>query len=138
MSIQWKSLAVSGCAAGLVILVGGFSLAHFVLGPEYVDRFKAALPGGLQPTTAVSHLVLRLLWGFLGVFLYVGFRPRFGPGPATAFIAAAVLWLAAYLPATLSLHQFGILTGWRLAVTVPWTLGEAALACLIGAWPYKE
>jgi hypothetical protein len=88
--------------------------------------------------TITTNVALRLGLGLIGVFLYAAIRPRYGPGPRTALIAALVLWLAAFVPMLVHLAQGGILTGSRMLVVLPWSAGEVCLACLAGAWVYRE
>ncbi|HEY7727429.1 MAG TPA: hypothetical protein VID50_03170 [Candidatus Eisenbacteria bacterium] len=140
MGIRWRSWLLSGLLAGLVISVSGTVLAHAVLGPEYVAAFRSHTAGPAPPLPAIiaQNLSLRFLYGLLGLFFYVGFRPRFGPGPGTALLAGAALAAGTYLPALVHLHQFGILTGAKLWIAAAWGLGEAMTACLLGAWLYRE
>jgi len=137
-AVSWSRLLLGGLLAGLIILISGLVLAHLVLGPVYVTAFLSHMPYGASAWTLVAHTGLRLLLGLVAVFIYVGFRPRFGPGPRTALIAAATLFLSVYLPMAFLLYDFGILSGWRLAVAWPWGLAEIACATLAGAWLYRE
>jgi len=72
------------------------------------------------------------------VFIYVGFRPRFGPGPGTSIIAAVVVFLTAGLVMLLTTNDLGLLTGRKLWLTAAWALAEVIVATLIGAWIYRE
>jgi len=79
-----------------------------------------------------------VLVAFLAIWLYVAIRPRFGPGPKTALISAAVVWVLGWplgMVAPLAMH------------VVPRTLAinssllgipEMAIAILAGAALYKE
>lgn len=136
MNVNRKRFAFGGLAAGVSVNISGFCLAHFVLGPEYIERFKARFP--LTPASMLEHLSLRFLIAFVAVFIYVGFRPRFGPGPRTAAMAGLVTWLLSGLIMTMTLHNLGVLTGWRLGVAVPWSIAETCLATMTGAWIYQE
>jgi len=139
MGIRWKSWFWSGLLAGVVVTASGVLLAHNVLGPRYVAAYRSLmvdpLPVGL---TIVQNLTVRFGFGFLGMFLYVSFRPRFGPGPRTAILAGLALAVGTYLPTLMLLAQFGVLTGPDLLVATPWSLAEAMAACLAGAWIYRE
>ena len=131
-------IAFGGLAAGLLLLVSGVALGHGVLGPEYVRAFASHRAHPATAATVIENTAIRLAFGFILVFLYAALRPRFGAGPRTALVAAATFWLSAYLPRFLELSDFGILGGWRLAVSVPWSLAEVTLAALLGGWLYRE
>jgi hypothetical protein len=140
LGIRWRSWLLSGLLAGLVISGSGTVLAHAVLGPEYVAAFRAHRAGPAPPVSTIilQNLSIRFGYGLLAMFFYVGFRPRFGPGPGTALLAGAALALGTYLPALYHLAQFGILTGPKLWIAATWSIGEAMIACLLGAWAYRE
>ncbi|HEX6284083.1 MAG TPA: hypothetical protein VFZ71_04385, partial [Pyrinomonadaceae bacterium] len=65
-------------------------------------------------------------------------RPRFGPGPKAAIIAALVIWFCVYfycgiLNATLfDMPKYLVLMG------MVWGIVQYALAALAGAWLYRE
>ena len=92
----------------------------------------------VSAVTVLENTAIRLAFGFLVVYLYAALRPRFGAGPRTAAIAAVFFWLSAYVPRFFELSDFGILGGWRLAVSIPWSLAEVILAALLGGWIYRE
>ena len=140
MGIRWGSWLLSGLVAGLVITVSGTVFAHAVLGPSYVAAFRARMATPYPPVGAIiaENLSLRFGYGLLGMFFYVAFRPRFGPGPRTALLAGAALALGTYLVPLYHLAQFGILTGGKIGLAVGWDLAEAMIACLLGAWVYRE
>lgn len=127
-----------GLLAGLLVLASGVTLGHAVLGEEYVRAFAAHRAEPAGPAVILKNTAVRLLLGFGGVFLYAAFRPRFGPGPRTAVLAAGTLWVLAYLPPLLTLADFGILRGSWLPISAAWTLAEITLGTLAGAWVYRE
>lgn len=136
--INWARVVLGGLAAGLIINVSGILLAHFALGPEYVEAFKAKMPPQPMPLMFAKHVGLRLWFGVLAVFIYAGFRPRFGPGPLAAVLAGLSVFLAAGLVLLLSLNDLGLLTGRRFWIAAAWTLAETVVATLAGAWLYRE
>ncbi len=136
--INWPRVIFGGLLAGVMINVSGFSLAHFVLGPEYVTAFKEKLPPSSPALMAAQHVALRMWFGVLVVFFYAAIRPRFGPGPETALIAGTTLFAATGVVLLVTFHQLGLLFGWKLVATSVWTLGEFCIAALAGAWLYNE
>src|SRR5262245_54801936 len=117
-------MALGGLAAGLLLLGSGFALAHGVLGPEYAAAFASHRVHPVARGILLENIAIRLGYGLLTAFLYAALRPRFGAGPRTAVVAGLFVWIAAYLPRLIELHDFGILYGWRLAVSLPWSLAE--------------
>lgn len=138
LAMNGPRLLLGGLAAGLLLLATGIALGHGVLGPEYVRAFASHRAHPVDAVTVLENTALRLAYGFLAVFLYAAIRPRFGPGPRTAALAALFLWLAAFLPRQLLLAEFGILDGRRLALGLSWSAAEVVLAALLGASIYRE
>ncbi|HET9951619.1 MAG TPA: hypothetical protein VFS09_07490 [Candidatus Eisenbacteria bacterium] len=131
-------IALGGLAAGLLLLASGIALGHGVLGPEYIRAFASHRAHPVSAATVVENTAIRLAYGFLVAFLYAALRPRCGAGPRTAVVAALFVWVAAFLPRYLELNEFGILTGWRLGVSIPWGLAELLVASLLAGWIYRE
>ena len=131
-------VVLGGFAAGLLLLLSGIALAHGLLGPEYIGAFAAHRAHPVSAATVIENTMIRLAYGFLAAFLYAAIRPRFGAGPRTALVAALFVWVAAFVPRLVELNEFGILTGWRLTVSVPWSLAEVMLATLLAGSIYRE
>ena len=129
---------LGGIAAGVLLVATGAGLGHGVLGPDYVRAFASHRAHPVNVVTVLENTSLRLLYGFLLVFLYAAIRPRFGAGPRTAVLAALLLWLTALLPRNLLLSEFGILTGSQLALSLAYGAGEVVVAALLGAALYRE
>jgi len=137
-NINWVRVILGGLLAGLVINISGVVMAHFVLEPQYIEDFKSKMPPQSEMLMFVKHVSLRFWFGLLAMFIYAGFRPRFGPGPLTAIIAAAIVFLAAGLVILLMLSDLGLLAGGRLWIAATWTLAELIIATLLGTWLYCE
>lgn len=136
--IDWPRLIAAGLLAGLVINISGICLAHFVLGDEYIRTFQDRMPAESRARMAVMHLGMRFGWGLMGMFICVGFGPRFGRGAPAALLAGLMLWLTTGILAAASLHMQGILTGWRLWTVLPWSLAEDCVAVWIGSLLYQD
>jgi hypothetical protein len=136
--INWSRVILGGLVAGLIINISGITLAHVVLGEEYVKAVSAKMmPRPLWQIMA-QHLSMRFWFGIIAVFLYAAMRPRFGPGPRTAVIAGLTLFLSVGFVMTMSLYSLGLLHGRNLLIGPIWTLCETELATLVGAWIYRE
>ena len=128
-----------GVAAGILIWV----LEGITSMLLYMDQMEAALAahGMSMELTAgvmVVGVVVSLIAGLTLVFLYAAARPRFGPGPKTAVIAAVVLWFGGWL---LSLIGYGMIGLYPTGLLVQWGivgLVELILAALLGGMIYRE
>jgi hypothetical protein len=137
MSIHAKRVLGPGLAAGLVI-----NLSAFTMVPVVGGRFDAALAErGLPPLSSgamVFFAAVSFTLGVVLVWLYAAVRPRLGPGPTTAAISAAFVWLVGYLLPNAALAVYGFLPASLVAIGTLWGLGELLLASLIGARLYRE
>jgi hypothetical protein len=131
-------ILLGGLVAGVLVLASGVALGHGVLGADYVSAFAKHRAGPAGMGVILKNTAIRIGIGFIAVFVYASMRPRFGPGPRTALIAALTIWLVGYLPYLATLVDFGILSGWRTPVSLVWTLGEVSLGTLAGAALYRE
>jgi hypothetical protein len=138
ISIRWSRVLAGGLLAGLIINLSGLTLAHFFLGPEYIEAFKAKFPPSSETAMAVQHLSLRFWFGIVAVFLYAAMRPRFGPGPRTALIAGATFFLSVGIVMLMSVRNLGLLSGGMLLLAGAWSFCEMCIGALVGAWVYRE
>ena len=137
-NINYGRVILGGLVAGLILNIGEYLLNEVVFAAqmrEFFERLRIAPPGGTFIATAVG---ITFLLGIVIVWLYAMIRPRFGPGPKTAIIAAFVAWFCVYfycgiLNATLfSLPATFVLMG------MVWGIIEYCLAAIAGAWLYRE
>jgi len=134
----WRPLPIlaGGLVAGLVVNVSGIVLAHFVLGPGYMQDFLRHLPGPPSGAMAARHLGVRFGFGILCVLFLLALRPAFGRGAPAA--AAVALLLSGYVPLSLALYEVGILRGWRFAVALVWSAAEVYLGVLAGGLVHRK
>jgi hypothetical protein len=132
--INWGRVILGGIAAGVVINLSEWILNEVVLKKENEEAMKALGKSG------TGSIAVWILWGFLlgivAVWIYAAIRPRFGPGPGTAVKAGLAMWVLSSLSATIAFSNLGIFP--FNAVAFIWTLVEAVVATVIGAWLYKE
>ena len=137
-NINFGRVLLGGLLAGLVLNIGEFLLNEVVFVKqlqEMLRRLNVALPGTRFIVIAV---VLTFLLGIVIVWLYAMIRPRFGPGPKTAIIAAFIGWFCVYFySGTLNSGIYDIPTN-LLVMGMVWGLIEYILAAVAGAWLYKE
>jgi hypothetical protein len=99
MAINWKKILAGGILAGVVLTILN-ALAQFALMGRIQQEMNNWIPGSTrQMTTSIAvvavGLILKFVLGIALVWLYAAIRPRFGPGPRTAFIAALFAWTLA-------------------------------------------
>jgi len=129
---------LGGLVAGIVLNIGEYLLNDKVFGAqmkEYFARHNFPTPGGNAIAVAV---VMVFVLGIVIVLGYAAIRPRFGPGPKTAIIAALFAWFGVYVYNNIIGAAFGFVPTNMLPIALVWGLVEYVLAAMIGAWLYKE
>ncbi|HEY2107360.1 MAG TPA: hypothetical protein VGH29_16295 [Candidatus Binataceae bacterium] len=131
---------VGGIIAGLICFFGD-GIVHGVLLRDRWAGIMTALGksgGDVGSRHPGYFLTYDMIKGVLAVWLYAAMRPRFGPGPVTALLAAITIWLLVIptpiiglLPMEFFGAGFAVL--WSLYGLVPIIAGTLA-----GAWLYRE
>jgi hypothetical protein len=110
-------------------------------GLRIVGRDFAALPNNhlAAPTPGfiLFNAVLDLLEGVSILWLYAAIRPRYGPGPKTAVIAAAAWWFVVTL-GDATWCSFGFFPPSTVVPLMAGTLPAIILATLAGARFYRD
>jgi magnesium-transporting ATPase (P-type) len=136
-SINWGRVILGGVAAGVVVNISEYVLNEIVLKKTNEEAMKAL--GKTMPEGGGTIMVW-LIWGFLlgiaAVWLYAGIRPRYGAGPATAVKAGVAVWFLAQLLTAIVFWNLGLFP--MSPMILVWTLVEAVVATVAGAWVYKE
>ncbi|MGA2182123.1 MAG: hypothetical protein ABSH47_03775 [Bryobacteraceae bacterium] len=131
-------LILAGIVAAVILDILEYVDNGIVLAKAWADSLKTIHVAPLSVRGIIAFNVWSVVVAFLAIWLYVAIRPRFGPGPKTALIAAAVVWAL----------------GWPLGTVVPLAMHvvprslainasllgipEMAIAILAGAYLYKE
>ena len=139
MGIRYGRVLLGGLVAGIVINAFEFVANTIILKDGWAETMRRL---GLSAEITTEQIVLFNLWGFLmgilAVWTYSALRPRFGPGPKTAAVAALALWVGGYalsIAPPVILHMFPK----RLAATaLAIGLVEILVATMAGAALYKE
>src|SRR5260370_20755948 len=95
--INFGRVLLGGLAAGILMTIGEYLLNEMVLGSQMKDYFamhKFPTPGSRFMVIAIAATVVL---GIAIVLLYAMIRPRFGPSPNAAIIAALTAWLLVFL-----------------------------------------
>jgi hypothetical protein len=140
-SLNTKKVIIGGLVAGVVIILLNI-LAQFVLGDRIQNEMNAGMPGSADSMTmsvaaVAAGIVMKFIIGIILVWLYAAVRPRFGPGPRTAFYIAVCVWIlgAIFFSDFLLLGMMSILSYVILEVM---QFLSFIVATLVGAWIYTE
>jgi hypothetical protein len=141
MAMNIKKVVIGGIVAGIVINVIDFVSNTYILGARMKaesDAFKPGMTDQMMTGSAIaSYVIMDLVLGIALVWTYAAIRPRFGPGPRTAFFAAILFWLLALI-FTAGFRQMGIMSAglwWTFAFI---GLINFLLASWAGAKVYSE
>jgi len=137
--MNYGRVILGGLVAGLILNIGEFVLNGVLLHKAMVEWASLHnLPAEPTPSFMVVAIGLTFVLGIVMVWLYALIRPRMGPGPKTAVIAAIIMWFGICL-------YCGVIYGLLLQqptnlllIGVGWCLGEYVIAAIGGAWVYKE
>jgi hypothetical protein len=131
-SIKRRGVVVGGIAAGMLLVVSGVLLGELIGLPRMAGAVEGHTPDLATP------LLLRFGIGFVLVWVYVGFRPRFGTGSRAIAAATAAVWIASSSGVVAAAALFPILPWLTVALVVVWALIELTIACAAGAALYRR
>lgn len=133
-------IVAGGLLAGLVLNIGDFLIngvfmaADFRAGMERLGLDPAAMESG---SVALTWIAVDFLMGLLLVWTYAAMRPRFGPGPQTAILAAFPLFTAVTL-IMFGFTMMGFFTTGVFVKSTLFSLVNVAIGAIAGAWLYRE
>jgi hypothetical protein len=136
-NINVGRVILGGLLAGLVMTVSEYVLNTYVVAEEMnsvLERLGLAQIGTNQ---IIGFIILTFLLGIVLVWVYAGFRPRFGAGIKTAIIAGITIWILGLL-SSIGEVITGIVSADVLIVPAIWSLVEIVVASIVGAWVYRE
>lgn len=132
-------VTAGGVLAGLVINASETLVNAVWLGKDWEAALQAL---GKASAMGPAMMAINIAWGFImGVFvvwLYAAIRPRFGPGPRTAAIAAAAAWLPGYFLSLLPPAVMGMFPMRLMAIGIVLGLVELLVGAQLGARVYRE
>lgn len=137
-NINFGRVILGGLVAGLILNIGEFLLNEVVFVQQMEELFRrinVPRPGATFIATAVG---ITFLLGIVIVWIYAMIRPRFGPGPKTAIIAAFVAWFCVYFYCGILNAAIFSLPASLVIIGMVWGIIEYILAAVAGAWLYKE
>jgi hypothetical protein len=133
-------VVVGGLVAGLIINFVEFLVNGLFLEQAWANVMRSLGKAGSPPTGA--QIVIFNVWGFamgiVAVWIYAAIRPRFGPGPKTAFIAALAVWVPGYVLSMIPPVVMDLFPVSLMLIGVAVGLAEIILATLVGAKMYTD
>ena len=141
MAINTGKVLIGGLAAGVVLFLLDFLVNGFLLVEQNEAALTALNPALLENLEGAAimafFVAFDLALGIIMVWTYAATRPRFGPGPRTALMAGALVWLIITLmymgQTVMGLWDWGyFITGSVIYLIV------FLIAAYVGAMIYKE
>jgi hypothetical protein len=137
-NINYGRVILGGLVAGLILNIGEHLLNEVVFAEQmraFFERLHVTPPGGTFIAIAVG---ITFLLGIVIVCLYAMIRPRFGPGPKAAIMAAIVVWFCVYFYCGILNAALFSLPSTYVLMGMVWGIVEYGLAAVAGAWLYRE
>jgi hypothetical protein len=131
---------MGGIVTAIVLFVVDYIVNGVILAQQWNDLTTSlGLPAmGDSASDLVMFAALSLLVGLTAVWIYVGIRPRFGPGVTTAVYAGLAVWVLAYLCPNMYLLATGIFPASLLWTGVIVGVVQVPVATVAGAYLYQE
>jgi len=128
-----------GVIAGIVGDLIGSLVDGVLLAPQWNTAFAHLRLAPINGKEIVEFNVVGIFVGLAALWIYVGIRPRFGPGAKTAVYAGLVTWLLAFLLPDISFMYIPHAYPHHLLLyTVTGNLVGCVVATIVGAALYKE
>ena len=127
-----------GLVAGIIIDAIEYVLNGVILADRWNSQMAALHLPMMEGNAIVLFNVIGLVTGVAAVWTYAAIRPRFGEGPGTAFIAALLVWVLAYLLGDIGNAAAGFFPGSLTLILLAVGFVEIVIATLAGGFIYNE
>jgi len=138
LALSQSRIIRAGIVAGLVFVAGGLGL-YFVLGRVFPDVMDRALGdtriGGRDVAVNAG---IRLLLGWITVWLYAAARFRLRSTFRTAVRVGLAVWFIAYVPQVWIQGKLGVFPWTLLGVILAWGFVETLAAAIIGGFLHQR
>ena len=135
--MRWNRIVAAGLLAGIVLV--GFEAAAEPLFRGQMEalfsRLGLPMPGA---SVMLSRLGALLALGIGTVWLYGSLEAQYGRGSRTAVAAGVVVWALTCLFAGFMMYSFGIFTGRFFLMSAAYSLPQAVVSAVAGAWLYRR
>ena len=136
--IDLGRVIVGGVVAGIIIDIFEFVLNGWFLAGQWTSVMASLNRAPIGTNAIIAFNIVGLFTGIAAVWTYAAIRPRFGIGPGTAFIAALLTWITAYLLADAAPAIMGIFPLKIVGAMIAVGLIEIVIATMAGAYLYRE
>jgi len=97
MALNTGKVIAGGLAAGVILNVIDYVTYTKVLTDQVTaaaDSFHSGMAASMMSGNAITvYIITDFIVGLLLVWTYAAIRPRYGPGPRTAMLAAFLFWI---------------------------------------------
>ena len=134
-------VVIGGGVAGIILFIVAGIANGAILGNDWQAWLKAMGPLNHAPSQGVGMLiwlVVSILLGLTGLWVYAALRSKLKPGPATAAKVGLVLWICAFLTPALGNFALGAYPEKTIVVGCLGGLVASILSMLAGAWFYRD
>ena len=134
-------VVLGGIVAGIIMFVingivnGGFLNNDF---QSWANDMGSLIHPPEQSISMSLWVLMCLIYGIAGVWMYAGIRPRFGAGPKTALLAGFFLWTVSKLTTSFDFIALGIFPSKIIVGQLIGSFVAIMLGVLLGARLYKE
>jgi hypothetical protein len=139
--INISHLILGGVVAGVILnVITGLANACVLNGDfqNWANGMGNHLHPPAQSVQMCFWVLMCLIDGMVGVWIYVGMRPRLGAGPKTALLAGILVWIVARLCVALDMFALGVFPWPFLAGQTILGLIAILPGVMVGAWLYQE
>lgn len=136
--INWARVSL-----GAVVCFVVSNILQMLWGLVMEKRIEAAVSEELRqklmsPESMAVLVGFTLMVSFVAIWIYAAIRPRYGPGPRTAIVAAVMVWSLTGVTAWVYLRPFKVMPSDLLAICLVWGLVQTIIQTIAGAWVYRE
>ncbi len=139
--INTGRVVIGGVVAGVILFIVGGIVNGAILGSDW-KAWAQTMGSLIHPpsgsTAMLIWLIVSLVNGITGVWIYAGIRPRYGAGPRTAVLAGILVWLVASLTPAFGQVALGVYYKHVLAAEAVGGFVGFLVAMLAGAAIYQE
>lgn len=140
MAMNTGKVVVGGLVSGVLLNIGDFIINSVLLADD-MNGIASKLgtdPAVMMTLSGVAPwIVVDFVLGLAVVFTYAAMRPRFGPGPKTAVIAALVIGVSASAVVA-GFGSMGLMSTAALVRGTVAALVNLSIASVAGAALYSE
>ncbi len=139
--INTGRVVIGGVVAGVILFIVGGIVNGVILGSDW-KAWTQTMGSLIHPpsgsTGMLIWLVVSLVNGITGVWIYAGIRPRYGAGPRTAVLTGVLVWLVASLTPAFGMVALGAYPKHVMATEAATGFVGFLVAILAGAAIYQE